>query len=249
MVWRTYRSTSARLRNSLLLMAALLFCSPGAEAQDTLSVEIGDTITVISPKPRKEKKPREARVLQGVAVGADLVGWVMKVAGTEWSMVEVLARVNLKDKFFPIFELGLGNADHEGNDLDYRYYVLAPYFRAGLDYNINKKHNGNRMFAGVRYGFSAFNYDLTSPTPLADPVWNESRPFNYEGLHGSAHWAELVFGLEMRLWKMIRLAWDARIKIRITQKTNEIGPPWLIPGYGKNDTSGWGGTFKVLFEF
>jgi hypothetical protein len=52
----------------------------------------------------------------------------------------------------------------------------------------------------------------------------------------------------MRLWKMIRLGWDARIKFRFTQKTDEVGPPWLIPGYGKNDTSGWGGTFKVLVE-
>ena len=247
MDWRIYRSISARLRNSVLLMAALLCWCSGAVAQDTLSVEVsGDSITVKLPK--KERKPREQRLLQGVAVGADLVGWVMKAAGADWAMMEVLARVNLKDKYFPIFELGLGEANHSGNDQDYQYNVRAPYFRVGMDYNINKKHNGNRMFFGLRYGFSFFNYDLTSPTPLTDPVWKESRPFDYESLHGAAHWGEIVFGLEMRLWKMIRLGWDARIKFRFTQKTDEVGPPWLIPGYGKNDTSGWGGTFKVLVE-
>ena len=48
--------------------------------------------------------------------------------------------------------------------------------------------------------------------------------------------------------KMIRLGWDIRGKFRMAQTTGEVGPPWLIPGFGKNDTSGWGGTFKVMVE-
>jgi len=242
---RTCRYTSAPLRNSIFFLLLLLLSSP-LSAQDTLHVETDDTVQVELPK--KQKKDKEKRLYYGVAVGADLVGLGMKVAGAEWSLMEVLARVNLKDKYFFIFELGLSEADHEGNDLDNRFNVRAPYFRGGMDYNINKKHNGNRMFVGVRYGFSAFNYDLTSPTPLEDPVWKTSQPFSHESMRGTAHWAEIVFGLEMRLWKMIRLGWDIRGKFRITQKTGEVGPPWLIPGFGKNDTSGWGGTFKVLVE-
>lgn len=245
MALKTSRSISAWLRNSFIIAMMMLLSSP-ASAQDTLRVEVGDTVKVELPK--KQKKDKEKRLFWGVAVGADLVGLGMKVAGTEWALMEVMARVNLKDKFFPVFELGLGEADHEGNDLDNRFKVRAPYFRGGIDYNINKKHNGNRMFMGVRYGFSAFNYDLISPTPFEDPVWHTSQPFNYEGMRGTAHWAEIVFGLETRLWKIIRLGWDIRGKFRIAQRTGEVGPPWLIPGFGKNDTTGWGGTFKVLVE-
>lgn len=236
------RYISAPIRNSILLLLVLL--SSPLSAQDTLRVELGDTVKIELPK----KKDKEKRIYYGVAVGADLVGLGMKVAGMEWSFMEVMARVNLKDKFFPIFEMGLGEADHEGNDLDYRFKLRAPYFRGGMDYNINKKHNGNRLFVGVRYGFSVFNYDLTSPTPLTDPVWNVSQPFNHESLRGTAHWAEIVFGLETRLWKIIRLGWDIRGKFRMAQTTGEVGPPWLIPGFGKNDTSGWGGTFRVMVE-
>ena len=224
----------------------LLLPSLPTAAQDTLSVEVGDTVKVKLPK--KKDKDKEKRVYWGTAVGGDLVGLVMKAFGSEWSFMEVMARVNLKDKYFPVLEVGLGEADHEGNDLDYRFKARAPYFRAGMDYNINKKHNGNRLFGGVRYGFSFFNYDLVSPTPLTDPVWQTSHPFNYESLHGSAHWAEIVFGLETRLWKFIRIGWDIRGKFRIAQQTGEVGPPWLIPGFWKNDTTGWGGTFKVLVE-
>ena len=123
-------------------------------------------------------------------------------------------------------------ADHEGRDIDNRFNVHAPYFRVGMDYNINKNTRGNRLFAGVRYGISAFNYDLTSPTPLTDPVWKTSQPFNYESMRATAQWAEVLFGLETRIWKMVRVGWDVRFKFRITQTTGEVGPPWFIPGYG-----------------
>ncbi|MBR1682079.1 MAG: hypothetical protein IJ700_01760 [Bacteroidaceae bacterium] len=243
MAWRTYRSTSARLRSSALALWLLLL-SPVAAAQDTLRVEVGDTVKISLPKKVKD----ENRFFYGVAVGADVVGLAMKAFGSEWSLMEVMARVNLKDKYFPVFEMGLGDADHEGNDLDYRFRTRAPYFRVGIDYNFNKKHNGNRLFLGVRYGFSVFNYDLVSPTPLEDPVWHESQPFSHTSLRGSAHWGEVLLGLETRLWRFIHVGWDARIKFRITQRTDDVGPPWLVPGFGKNDTSGWGGTFKILFE-
>ena len=245
MALRTCNSASARLRNSLLLLLGLLWLSPTAHAQDTLRVELGDSVQVTLPK--KEKEQRKG-VFRGVAVGADIVGPIMKAFGSEWALMEVVARVNLKEKFFPIAEVGLGVADHEGRDIDNRFNVHAPYFRVGMDYNINKNTRGNRLFAGVRYGISAFNYDLTSPTPLTDPVWKTSQPFNYESMRATAQWAEVLFGLETRIWKMVRVGWDVRFKFRITQTTGEVGPPWFIPGFGKNDTSGWGGTFKVMVE-
>lgn len=237
----------------LLLMAALL----PADAQDKaepLATMPADTIQAdslagaIADAVAPQKKTKKVRKF-GVAVGADLVGAGMKLAGCDWSQMEVLARLNFKDKYFPIFEMGIGEADHEGREIDNRYKTRAPYFRVGADYNFTKKHNGNRLFLGLRYGFSAYNYDVLSPTPLTDPVWNESRIVNYTGLHGRNQWAEVVLGVETRLWSIVRMGWDMRIKLRIHENVDPIGQPWYVPGFGKNGSSTvWGGTFKVLFD-
>ena len=192
---------------------------------------------------------RKVRFFNGAGVGIDLVGPVMKVAGSDWSQLEVLARINLLDKYFPIVELGLGSADHEGREIDNHFSVRAPYFRVGADYNFNKKHNGNRLFLGLRYGFSAYDYNLDSPVPLEDPVWHEKQELSLHDLHGSSHFAEIVVGLETKLWKIVRLGWDVRFKFLLKQNSAENGDPWYIPGYGKNSsTLTWGGSFKLLFD-
>lgn len=197
-----------------------------------------------------KKEEKKARFFNGFGVGADFVGLVQKITGSDWAQMEVLARMNIRERFFPVFELGLGEADHEGRDLDNHFHVRSPYFRLGCDYNIRYKHlDGYRFFIGLRYGFSFYKYDLTSPSPITDPVWGISQPFDLQGLSGNAHWAEVVIGLETRLWSIIRLGWDIRFKLLAKQKADDVGEPWYIPGLGKRpDGIGWGGTFKLMFD-
>jgi len=130
------------------------------------------------------------------------------------------------------------------------FRVRAPYFRIGADYNFRARQaDGNRFLLGLRYGFSAYKYDLDSAVPLTDPVWGTEKPFNLQGLLGNAHWAEIVIGLETRLWTIVRLGWDIRFKLLINQKNHEVGKPWYIPGLGKQpDGIGWGGTFRLMFD-
>ena len=103
------------------------------------------------------------------------------------------------------------------------------------------------MFAGVRYAFSSFAYDLCVPG-FTDPVWNVPVAFDYRNLSGNYHWGEVVFGIETKIWSFIRLGWDARYKYRFKGNDSRYGTPWYVPGFGKNDTSGLGGTFKVIFD-
>jgi len=196
------------------------------------------------------KKERKIHFINGFGVGADLLGLIQKGFSSDNTMLEVMARVNIKERFFPVFELGLGEADHEGRDLNNRFSIRAPFFRIGCDYNIRYKHaDGNRFFAGLRYGFSAYKYDLDSPDLLTDPVWNTSQPFHLHDLSGNAQWLELVFGLETRVWSIVRAGWDVRFKFLLHEKTDEVGEPWFIPGLGKRpDGIGWGGSFKVMFD-
>lgn len=269
MASRTSRSISALLSSCLLLMAAPLTASAGsvfdglplespsphpAPKADSVVVVVDSTSLAGSAEAVAEalgKTPeKKARFFNGFGVGVDFVGLVQKSIGADWAQMEVLARMNIRERFFPVFELGLGEADHEGRDLDNHFHVRSPYFRLGCDYNIRYKHlDGYRFFVGLRYGFSFYKYDLTSPSPITDPVWGTSQPFDLQGLSGNAHWAEVVIGLETRLWSIIRLGWDIRFKLLITQKAHEVGQPWYIPGLGKQpDGIGWGGTFKLMFD-
>lgn len=242
MASRISRYISALLLSALAAHAAAQ--EPAAPAADTLQ-----TAVEAVQKAVKEKREKRIYFINGAAVGADLAGLGMRLLGSDWHSMEVLGRINILDKYFPTAELGLGEADHEGRDIDNRFKVRAPYFRVGADYNFNKRHNGNRMMAGLRYGFSAYTYDFTSPVPLTDPVWGEAQPLQRTDLDGRCHWAELVFGLETRLWNIVHLGWDIRLKAKISQKKSPDGAPWYIPGYGKTASStAWGGSFKLLFD-
>lgn len=201
----------------------------------------------------KEEKEAEdltkpAPVFAGVAVSADLVGVVMKLMDNDYAQMEVAARLNFKERFFPIFELGYGESDFTSDETGNVYKAKAPYFRIGLDYNFKKNwRSGSRLYGGLRYAFTSFNYDLAVPG-FNDPVWNRPVEFNYKDLKANYHWAEAVFGIETRIWSIFRLGWDVRYKLRFAHSESSFGSPWYIPGFGKNSSSCLGGTFKVIFD-
>jgi len=249
MASRTFRYISA------LLLSLAVSIADAQTPADTTAVEpsdsivtVGDLVNSIADKV-KGKHEKKIHFINGAAVGADIVGWGMKALGSDWRHMEVLGRINILDRYFPIAELGIGEANHEGRDLENRFKVRAPYFRVGADYNFNKKHNGNRMTGGLRYGFSKYNYDLFVAEPLTDPIWGGSEELDLTGRDGRCHWLEVVFGLETRVWTIVHLGWDIRIKAKLSQKKAPEGQPWYIPGYGKTDGSTcWGGSFKLLFD-
>lgn len=192
----------------------------------------------------KQKVP----VFMGVIVQADIVGVVMKALDADWSQMEVAARINLKEKFFPVFELGYGESDCIGTETENTFSTKAPYFRIGMDYNFSKKWwNGNRIFAGVRYAFTSYDYDIAS-LDFADPVWGNEVPFNYEGLSAKFQWAEFVFGMETKIWTLFYLGWTVRYKFRVKHSESSVGKPYYVPGFGEYDNSCFGGTFNIIFN-
>lgn len=191
--------------------------------------------------------PEQVPVFCGLSVSVDLVGAAMKAMGSDFSQTEAALRLNFKEKYFPVFELGYGFSDYVSEETNKASRTNAPYMRIGLDYNFTKKRNGNRLYAGVRYGFSRFRYDLVDAS-FRDPVWNQPLPFHLDNEPGSAQWGEAVFGLETRIWKFIQMGWNIRYKARFTQDVNRQGSPWYLPGFGKNGTTCFGGTFNLIFE-
>ncbi len=248
-------------RSTLLLIFAVAISAMAyAQMPEAMPQGITDTIAIDStkqiaiptgrPGAKKWEGPEEEKipVFAGFAVSADVVGLVMKAAGSTFSQLEIAGRINLWERIFPIFEIGLAESDRTGNSKDNIFHTSAPYFRGGIDVNANKKRTSNRLMLGLRIGYSSFNYDYTGPS-ITDPVWKEEIPLDMKDIPASALWLESVIGFETKVWSFLRLGWNLRYKFRLSQDCYEYGQPWYIPGYGPNGANCWGGTVNVIFDF
>jgi hypothetical protein len=182
-----------------------------------------------------------------MAVSVDVVGAVMyKLAN--YGQLEGQLRINLKEKYFPVAELGLGHSDHKDEETNLRFKTDSPYMRLGCDINFNKdKRSKNRIYGGMRFGFTSCKFDLQGDDQT-DPVWGTVVPLDYKDKSTTVSWLELVFGLEAKIYKTFHIGWSARYKMRLSQKTPDIGSAWYVPGFGKNDTHNFGATFNLIFD-
>jgi hypothetical protein len=185
---------------------------------------------------------------RGFAVSADLVGLAQMQLG-DYGQYEAALRLNLHDQYFPIFELGYGRANHEQDEVTgMTYKTQAPYFRLGADVNImNKKHTGNRVFVGLRYGFTHYKVDV-SHADYEDPVWKWNTVYDVQGVACYQHWAELLMGLDAKVYGPLHLGWSGRYRIRIAHDDGIIGKTWYVPGFGLQDSSSLGFSFYVSID-
>ena len=207
------------------------------------------SLACLSLQAREKKKERTERapLLSGVAVSADLLGFAQKVIGSKYTNMEVGARINFIDKYFVVAELGIGDCHREGAETGNTFDATAPYMRFGLDYNFNKKHNGNRLFGTFRYGFSSFKYDIGNEA-FTDPVYGTTGPLKLNGESATGQWLEFGLGIETKLWRIVRLGWSLRYKMRLDLSHPDGGEPYFVPGFGKNDDNGWGGSINLIFD-
>lgn len=192
---------------------------------------------------------KKVPLFSGYGIYTDICGLAM-AQFAKWGQYEVGAHVGIKRRFYPSVELGIGNSNYADERSGLHYTTHSPYFRVGMDYNLNKdRQSKNRYYVGVRYGFSSFKYDLTGPD-VTDDAWGGTFPFDYEGEHGVAHWGEALFGIQTQIWKFIHLGWTIRYKMRFHEKQATTGHAFYIPGYGKGGESDgcFGGSFNLVFE-
>lgn len=183
----------------------------------------------------------------GLSVSADLVG-VAQLTFGDYGQYEAALRVNLKDKYFPIVEMGYGKADAEDVATRLTYKTSAPYGRIGIDFNLmHNKHDVNRLYGGVRYAYTNYSFDIFCPG-ITDPTWGENAEFKASDVKANYHWLEFVFGVDAKLWGPIHLGWSARYKRRLLHDDGYVGRSWYVPGYGKQGNARLGGTFNVILE-
>lgn len=184
-------------------------------------------------------------LLQSVEVSADAIGPLMRMLG-DYGHYEAALRVNLKGRYFPVFELGYGKTDHKEELTDIKYKAAAPYFKVGMDFNIlRNKLDDYRLYVGARYAFTSFKYDIEN-TGLEDPLWGGVVPYSALGVSGNCQWFEAVFGVQAKLVGPIHLGWSLRYRTRFSHKSGDVGEAWYIPGYGENSSSVIGGTLNFI---
>jgi hypothetical protein len=114
--------------------------------------------------------------------------------------------------------------------------------------NIAKnKHAHNRIYAGVRYGYTNYKVDIDC-LPFKDPVWKTNSYFRIDGQQCSQHWAEVLFGIDAEIAGPLHLGWMVRYRTRLAHDEGNIGNTWYVPGYGKQDTSNLGFSFNFILD-
>ena len=194
------------------------------------------------------ERPDTTRFFRGLQVMADVVGPI-QLAVSDYGQYEAALRINFKDKYFPVFELGYGTANHEDDPVTHVVYkTSAPYGKVGMDFNIMKnKHDIYRVYVGARYAFTSFKYDVASPV-LTDPVWKDPAEIELNNIPASCHWAELVFAVDAKIWGPLHLGWSVRYRRRLAHNDGESGNVWYVPGFGKTGNSRLGGTFNIIIN-
>lgn len=204
----------------------------------------------------QEKKPLTADewkampLYQGTLVGIDVAGLASKVFGSDIVSSEATVMVNLKNRFFPVAELGFGKIDATNEETEIHYKTSAPYFRIGMDYNVFylKPYLPGYFTIGLRYGFSSFKYDVKAPD-LTDPNWGGTTiPLNYEGVKSKAGWAELAVGLKAKVHKGFYMGFSVRYRSRLSLTKHENSEPYYIPGFGKGGKSNFGVIYNLIYQ-
>ena len=187
-------------------------------------------------------------LFRGFSVSFDLVGPAMLLMGTHGEYEGAL-RVNLHDQWFPIVELGVGRANHENDKVTgLTYKTTAPYFRLGMDWNIlRRKHQANRMYAGFRYAYTNYKVDCIREA-LPDPVWSSQTGFGYRDMACNMHWAEIVLGIDAKVFGPLHLGWTVRYKRRLFHNDGTLGNTWYVPGFGINDKDNLAANFNVIID-
>lgn len=202
---------------------------------DTVSgIEIPDT-TAMPKVP-----PMIYPLLKDVTVGVNLWDPLMRAFGQSYGLVGFSAEVNLHNRYIPVIEAGLGNANDTPADNNYTYYSpMSPYFKIGINYNFLYNSNPDyQVFAGMRYGFSPFKWELRDVTASGGTgYWDTPATIDFPGQTATAGYLEILFGLRVRLFGNFSAGWSFRYHKVLHQTSVTNGKPLYIPGYGATNSA------------
>lgn len=239
---------------SCILLSSILFVAPlNATAQEnTKEAAIKQDTTERETDTKKEKKDNFWSLFsfKGVGVSADLFGCIATLISDDIS-AEVAVEANFGNRLYPTVEIGYGWCNTTDETTGIKYKANAPYYKVGFNYNcFTKKNNPNPkhyIYGLFRIGWSSFKYDVATP-PITDPIWGDPVALNLENVDGFCLWGEIGAGIKVNIVKGFHMGWSVRYKMRFSEKIGPNSKMWYIPGYGTNQTSGFGGTYSLIYD-
>lgn len=186
----------------------------------------------------------------GLYLSADVFGYIYPIFVKDaYYSSEVSATININNRFLPTVEAGIGYADMTSQLYDIGYKTRAPYYRVGMDYNMQyESNNPGYIYLGARIGYTSFKYNVDAP-PLIDPIWGSEVPMLLTDMPFHAVWAEAVCGIRAEIAKNFHMGWSLRYKYLIYQGPISNGGPWYIPGFGVGKKGVLGATYTISYYF
>lgn len=207
----------------------------GTEVVDSTNLNTGKIPKMIQP------------LFYAAAVGVDVWDPLMRVFGQHYGLVEFSAELNLHNRYVPVVEFGLGATDYTPQDNNYTFKVpVTPYFRIGCNYNFIYNSNPDYMaFAGLRFGWSRFGYDIDD-VRLNSDYWDETATFNVPRQICSVSYLQVLFGIRVKVLGPVSMGWNIRYKAKLHESKAAYGEPWYIPGYGSRNGA-ITGSFSIIY--
>ncbi len=214
-----------------------------------------DTV-VIQTDSTEMQEPEKPKIkgylyplLNGLTLNVNILDGVTKIFGQTYGNYEIAAELDLHNRFFPVWEVGVGYADNTPEGLNFTYRTHPSlYNRVGMNYNFGYNKDAMSFFyIGLRYGFSIFSYDIDN-IAMESSYWDESETLQMKNQHSWAHWGELLGGLRVQVYKNFYMGWTARYRMVFGYKKNAASEPWFIPGLGPK-SSPFGFTYTVGYRF
>jgi hypothetical protein len=202
---------------------------------------------------KQDSIKEKTHLLRNIRVEVDLVPIVnMLVTNSETYSFETAAQMNINHKYFPIVEIGFAGANKvSDNDINFRTDAL--FSRIGLDLNLmkpkpDKPISNNFLLAGVRLGFSNFNYDYNNIN-IENDYWDEYKTYNISNQNTTKAWLEIVAGIRVEIIPKIYMGWSIKYKSIFGVETIGDISPWYIPGYGVNNDSNINVSYSIGYLF
>ncbi len=203
----------------------------------TDSTALKETAKILYPK------------FHNVSVGLNVWDPLMRAFGQKYGIADAWVELSLYNRFKPVFEVGLGQANStpSGSDFTYRS-PLSVYFRLGANYNfLFKKDSDYSVYLGLRYGFSPFSFSVDD-VHLNNSYWGENPTFNIPSQNMTVGWAEVVFGLRVKLSGPLSAGWAVKYQSILHQSKAPYGEPWYIPGFGSRNAH-LSASFSFIYTF
>jgi len=189
----------------------------------------------------------------GIRAEIDISPIVKSFLSKETYSYEGSLQANILKKYFPVLELGYAGADKTTSEA-VNFQTSGAFARLGVDFNLMKpkkdaKPTNNLFLAGVRLGFSSFNYDITN-IQIYDSYWNENTIKNFNDINANKFWMEITGGVHVEVAKNIFMGWTARYKNMFGKPETGVLSPWYVPGFGINSSGNvWDLTYSIGYNF